>query len=135
MDYVGENAIIGTVLAGAAGLAVGGTVGYIAGKSSSSKSSRKRKKSKNSTRKKRTSTSKSRGRKLKFGSPAYRKRYLKGSRKQKQPYTAGRRKDTSHRRIKYTKNNQPYIILPSGKARFISKKTVRISKKRQGGKY
>ena len=55
--------------------------------------------------------------------------------KQKKPYTAGKRKDTSHRRIRYTKNNQPYIILKSGKARFIKKSSVRNSRKRKGGRY
>jgi hypothetical protein len=56
-------------------------------------------------------------------------------RKQKQPHTAGKRRDTSRRRIRYTKNNQPYVILASGKARFISKKSTRISRKRKGGRY
>lgn len=67
---------------------------------------------------------------------ASRKRnYRRYKRKQKQPHTAGKRKDTSHRRIKYTKNNQPYIILKSGKARFIKKSSVRNSRKRKGGRY
>jgi hypothetical protein len=56
-------------------------------------------------------------------------------RKQKQPHTAGKRKDTSHRRIRYTKNNQPYIILASGKARFISNKSAGNSRRRKGGRY
>jgi len=56
-------------------------------------------------------------------------------RKQKQPYTARKRKDTSHRRVRFTKNNQPYIILASGKARFISHKSARTSRKRKGGRY
>jgi hypothetical protein len=59
----------------------------------------------------------------------------KSYRKQKQPYTARKRKDTSHRRIRYTKNNQPYIILPNGRARFISNKSARNSRKRTGGRY
>jgi len=61
--------------------------------------------------------------------------YRKTSRRQKKPYTAGKRKDTSRRRIRNTKNNQPYVILASGKARFISKKSVSNSRKRKGGKY
>jgi hypothetical protein len=136
VEYVGENAVIGTIAAGAAGLAVGGVVGYVAGKRSSSKSS-KAKRSKSSSRKKRNVSSRKKGRKLKFGSPAYRKKYLNKSRrrKQKQPHTAGKRKDTSHRRIRYTKNNQPYIIQSDGRARFISKRSVSSSKKRKGGKY
>jgi hypothetical protein len=32
----------------------------------------------------------------------------KAHRKQKSPHTAGKRKDTSRRRIRFTKNNQPY---------------------------
>jgi len=49
--------------------------------------------------------------------------------------TAGKRKDTSTRRIRMTKNGQPYVILASGKARFISKKSARASRKRKGGRY
>lgn len=128
----GENGLIGAGVGGALGLAVGGTVGYIAGR----RSSTKRKKSKNSNRKKGNRKSKPKGRKLKFGSPAYRKKYLKhGRRKQRQPHTAGKRRDTSHRRIRYTRNNQPYIIQADGKARFISKKSAKTSHKRKGGKY
>jgi len=56
-------------------------------------------------------------------------------RKQKQPYTAGKRRDTSTRRIRYTKNNQPYVILKSGKARFIKRSSVRRMRKLKGGKY
>lgn len=56
-------------------------------------------------------------------------------RRRKTPYTAGKGKDTSHRRIRYTKRGQPYVILRSGKARFISSKSARISRKRKGGKY
>jgi hypothetical protein len=51
------------------------------------------------------------------------------------PRTAGKRKDRSTKRIRYTKNGQPYIILRSGKARFLKKKSARISHKRRGGKY
>jgi len=64
-----------------------------------------------------------------------RKRSYSRRRKQKKPYTAGKRKDTSHKRIRYTKNNQPYVIMANGRARFISKKSVRTSRKRQGGRY
>lgn len=107
-----DNLKAGLALGGAgmAGLALGGAMGYYAGK----RSSKKKKKSKSSSRK---SHSKRR----------------KG--KQRKPYTAGKRRDTSTRRIRYTKNNQPYIILRSGKARFIKKSSVRNSRKRTGGKY
>lgn len=57
------------------------------------------------------------------------------SRKQKRPYTAGKGKDRSTKRIRYTKNNQPYVIMSSGKARFIKKSSVRLSRKRKGGRY
>jgi hypothetical protein len=42
---------------------------------------------------------------------------------------------TSHKRIHYTKNKQPYIILASGKARFIKKSSAKNSRKRKGGRY
>lgn len=74
----------------------------------------------------------SRQRKRRGKRKAVRKRARKG---QRQPYTAGKRKDTSTRRIRYTKNNQPYVILRSGKARFISKRSARLSRKRKGGTY
>jgi hypothetical protein len=51
------------------------------------------------------------------------------------PRTAGKGKDTSHRRIRYTKKGQPYVILTSGKARFIKKKSAKSSHKRKGGRY
>lgn len=95
------------------------------------KKSRKRKTSRNKNIRKKVYRNKKR--KLKFGSKAYRKKYLKHGRKK--PHTAGKRKDTSHRRIRYTKNNQPYILLRSGKSKFISKRSVSSSRKRKGGKY
>lgn len=49
--------------------------------------------------------------------------------------TAGKRKDTSRKRIRMTKNGQPYVIMASGKARFISKRSARLSRKRKGGRY
>lgn len=104
---------IGAIAAGIGGIAVGATVATIAAKRSASKKSRKRRVSKNRATRKRAHRNKM----------------------QRQPYTAGKRKDTSHRRIRYTSNNQPYIILRSGKARFISKRSVSSSRKRKGGKY
>lgn len=59
----------------------------------------------------------------------------KGKRTTKYARTAGKRKDTSSRRIRITKNGQPYIILKSGKARFIKKNSARSSRKRKGGRY
>lgn len=37
------------------------------------------------------------------------------------------------KKIRLTKNGQPFIILPDGRARFISKKSARIRRKRKGG--
>lgn len=99
--FIKEN--IGIIGAGAGGLALGGTVGYLAGRSSSKRKSSKRK-------------SKS-----------------KSSRKRVHKYRGHRY--TSHRRIHTTKTGQPYIILASGKARFISKKSARVRRKRKGGTY
>lgn len=49
--------------------------------------------------------------------------------------TARKRKDTSTKRIRMTKTGQPYIILASGKARFIKKSSARRSRKIKGGRY
>ena len=110
-NFIKDN--IGAIGAGVGGAAFGGTVGYLTGRKTSSKKKRKRAK------------------------PKYRKaRYkIRKARRQKKPRTAGKSKDTSHRRIRYTKNNQPYIILASGRARFIKKKTVKNARKRKGGMY
>lgn len=40
---------------------------------------------------------------------------------------------SSRKKIKYTKTGQPYILLASGKSRFISKKSAETRKKRKGG--
>ena len=102
-----------------------------------SKSTAKKKKVKDRKKRSPSVRKKKSGRKLKFGSPAWRKKYMgKGKKKkQKQPYTAGKGKDTSTRRIRFTKNNQPYVILKSGKARFIKKSSVARMRKLKGGKY
>lgn len=81
-------------------------------------------------RKKRKSKSYSKARKSKSRSKKRSK-----SRKARYARTAGKRKDRSHKRIRMTKSGQPYIILKSGKARFISKKSARLSRKRKGGRY
>ena len=95
-----------------------------------------KKKSKPTSRKK--TKRKCKGRKLKFGSPAWRKKYVnKGKKKKHLKYarTAGKGKDTSTRRIRMTKNGQPYVILRSGKARFIKRSSARRSRKLKGGRY
>lgn len=106
------NDNLATIGSGIGGFAIGSALGYYAGRKSSKRKSKKRR-----TNKRRVVRSRNR------------------KRKQKKPYTAGKKKDTSKRRIRYTKNNQPYIIMASGKARFISKKSVRTSRKRKGGRY
>ena len=96
---------------------------------------RKKKKSNNSKNRKKSNRRVSR-RKIKFGSKAYRRKYLKhGKRRRTTPYTAGKRRDTSHRRIRYTSRGQPYVIGSHGKARFISRRSAKSSYKRAGGKY
>jgi len=65
------------------------------------------------------------------------KKASKGHRKRTSRYarTAGKRKDSSTRRIRMTKNGQPYVITASGKAKFIKKSSARLSRKRKGGRY
>jgi len=95
-----------------------------------------KKKSYNKKQKKKSSKkSRHSHKKLKFGSKAYRKKHLGKHRGQKQPHTAGKGKDTSHRRIRFTKHNQPYIILPNGRAKFIKKSSVGRRRKLKGGSY
>ncbi len=131
-EFVSEHPVI-------SGIAIGGaTAGVALGTVAIVRKAKKRKRNKNrNTRKKSNRNYKrKKGRKLKFGSKAYRKKYLHHKRhRQRKPYTARKRKDTSHKRIRYTKNNQPYIILASGKARFIKKSSARQSRKRKGGRY
>lgn len=122
-DNIGEN--LGTI-----GAVVGAGTLVTVGGVALAKTIKKRKKSKKKSKKKTSSK-----RKLKFGSKAYRKKYLGKKRKQKKPYTAGKRKDKSHKRIRYTKNNQPYIIQANGRARFIKKSSVRRARKLKGGLY
>ena len=108
-----------------------------------SKVRKKRKATKRKTPKRKTKKrTVKRKKKLKFGSPAYRKKYLKhGTRKRKgkrrttYARTAGKGKDRSTRRIRMTKHGQPYVILASGKARFIKKSSARRSRKLKGGRY
>ena len=63
----------------------------------------------------------------------------RSSKRRKKSYkyarTAGKRKDTSRRRIRMTKTGQPYIILANGRARFIKKSSARSSRRRKGGRY
>jgi len=110
-SFIRQN--LGTIGAGVGGAAIGSVVGFAAGRASGSKK-RKRSRTKARTRRARSRTYK---------------------RVRRTPRTAGKRKDTSHRRIRYTKNGQPYVILGSGKARFIKKKGARRSHRKKGGRY
>ena len=85
-----------------------------------------------SKRKKRKSRGKSKARKKLY---SHYKKVSKRKRTRRTPYTAGKRRDTSMKRIRYTKNGQPYVIMASGKARFIKKKSAKTSRKRTGGRY
>jgi len=42
-------------------------------------------------------------------------------------------RNASSKKIRFTKNGQPFILLKSGKARFIKKKSARLRKIRKGG--
>lgn len=104
---------IGSSVAVGGGLAIAGLKAV---------STRRKKTTKKKTTKKKTAKKKTTKRKTKKVKPKYAR-------------TAGKRKDTSTKRIRMTKNGQPYIILKSGKARFISKRSARLSRKRKGGRY
>lgn len=120
-NFIKDN--LGTIGAGVGGVAVGAAVATIAANSGnlSKKSTPVRRKN----------------RKSKAYSHKKRRHKVKSSKRRRNSYarTAGKRKDTSHRRIRQTKNGQPYIILASGKARFIKKSSARNSRKRKGGRY
>jgi hypothetical protein len=63
------------------------------------------------------------------------KKKVKRNSKKRKHKSHRKSKKRSSKRIRYTKNHQPYIILASGKARFISKRSASSSKKRKGGRY
>jgi hypothetical protein len=120
-QFIKDN--IGTIGAGVGGLAVGSALGVATGL----KMARARRKT---TRKRKTRKSHPATRKKRKTRRIQHKRRVRRT-----PRTAGKRKDTSHKRIRHTKKGQPYIILASGKARFIKKSSARQSRKRKGGKY
>lgn len=106
--------------------AVAGSTALVGGGLVVAKAVSKRKKSSSKKKKKTTKKRKS----------STRKKTKKSKRRvRKTPHTAGKGKDRSTRRIRQTKNGQPYIILKSGKARFIKKSSARASRKRKGGRY
>lgn len=78
-------------------------------------------------RKKKRTVRTNRARKARYNRPKGRYR--------KTPRTAGKRKDTSSRRIRYTEKGQPYILKANGQSKFITKKSAKSSHKRKGGRY
>jgi len=59
----------------------------------------------------------------------------KAKRGRRTPRTAGKGKDRSRKRIRYTKNGQPYVLLKNGKARFIKRTSAKRSHRQKGGRY
>jgi Flp pilus assembly protein TadB len=111
--FVSEKPIATAVIgAGAVGAGVLGAAAVV-----KSRRKTKKKTKKSTTKRKRKKTTKKKKRNYKYAR------------------TAGKRKDTSTRRIRMTKNGQPYVILKSGKARFIKKSSARRSRKLKGGRY
>lgn len=66
---------------------------------------------------------------------SYTSRGRRRTRRRRTPRTAGKGKDRSTKRIRYTKRGQPYVIMKSGKARFIKLNSARRSHKQKGGRY
>jgi hypothetical protein len=121
-DYINQN--LGLIGVGAAGAALGAGIGIGASKLIGGASKRK---------KKRTYKRKTKKRRL---TPLMKRRRKIIKRKGRQtPYTARGGRDRSTRRIRYTKNGQPYVLMKSGKAKFIKKKSAKRSHKRKGGRY
>lgn len=117
---------------GTAAAIAGGTVLAIgAGTALAVAGSRKKK----STRKKTRSRRKRKKTKKKLTARQKYVRKIKKRKGRQSPYTAGARKDRSRRRIRYTKNGQPYVLMASGKARFIKKSSAKRSRKLKGGRY
>lgn len=112
-EFVRNNPVI----SGGA-IALGGAT-IVSGLVVASKSRTKKKTTKKRTTKKRKKTKS-------------KKRKTKGRRT---PHTAGKRKDRSTKRIRYTKKGQPYVITRSGKAKFIKKSSAKRSHRMKGGRY
>lgn len=113
-EYVRKNPVTSAASV-AGGVLAGGTVVQIV-RNRSKKRAASKTKNKTSSKTKKTKSSN-------------RKRKSNKSKKNKSGSKSSRGK------IKHTKKGQPYIILPSGKARFISKKSEKARKKRKGGYY
>lgn len=83
------------------------------------------------TRKKRKKSSKRKTSRKKSSSRRGRRKH----RTRRTPRTAGKGRDRSTKRIRYTKNGQPYVLTRSGKAKFIKRSSAKRSRKRKGGRY
>lgn len=117
-EFINDNktALI-TAGAGLGGVALGVGATTVINRVRSKKSSSKRKSKSRNTRKRNTSHSKRRKKSYKYAR------------------TSGKGRDRSTKRIRMTKNGQPYVILKSGKARFIKKSSAHSSRRRKGGRY
>lgn len=113
---VQDNPIVSAVVAGGAGVAAG--AGVVAGVSAIRKRRKKKYVKKRKSRKRTRRTRRGRS-----------------QRRRRSPYTAGKGKDRSTKRIRYTKNGQPYVLLRSGKSRFIKKSSASRSHRQKGGRY
>jgi len=111
-DFIRGNPIVSTAAIGI------GTTGLIAGATTLFR----RRKKKKATARRKKSRKKSNGRKRKT---------VRGRTGKRRKF--GLRKAVRSKRIRVTKNGQPYIILKSGKARFIKKSSARLARKRKGG--
>jgi hypothetical protein len=112
-NFVKSN--IGTIGAGAAGIGIGAVLG---GSAVYALTKSRKKSKRKSVRKRNTKNRRSKTRKKKY-----------------YPRTAGKRKDRSTKRIRFTKTGQPYVLMASGKARFIKKSSAKNSRRRKGGRY
>jgi len=116
-DVLRDHPAVGGLVGGVAiGGGITGIVNFI-------RSKRKKKTTrKATTKKRRKATTKKRGRKTTASrGKSFQKRRKKAFR------------TASSKKIFTTKTGQPYIKLASGKARFISKKSAKLRKKRKGG--
>jgi len=119
-SYVKDN--LGAIEIGAAGLVAGAALGGGAVAIAGAVKARKRKSSSKRKRKR-------------YFSSKFKRRKSRKRKGRRTPHTAGKGKDRSHKRIRYTRKGQPYVIMASGKARFIKKKGAKASHKRKGGRY
>lgn len=107
MGSLVQNPLTAGIIGAVGGASVGAVAGYAVG--AKNRSSKKRNSAHRKTRKRKSG------------------RYT--------PRTAGKGRDRSTKRIRYTKKGQPYVILRSGKARFIKKNSAKRSHKMKGGRY